>query len=123
MSGRKLTTVLLLLIALVPISAGGGVINTMLNSVLTKAVMAEEVGATLGLSTAVESGTRAIAPALGGVLLSQFGVWGPAFFCAILMVWVTALVWRRFVNGAALKLASDGMQSTEPAPATFDIES
>ncbi|MGL4650644.1 MAG: MFS transporter, partial [Caldilineaceae bacterium] len=38
-----------LLIVLVPISVGGGILNTLLSSVLTKVVEPEEVGGTLGL--------------------------------------------------------------------------
>jgi DHA1 family tetracycline resistance protein-like MFS transporter len=89
--------VLLLLIVLLPLSIGGGVMNTILSSVLTKAVPGEAVGGTLGLATAVESSTRVIAPALGGFLLGQFGVWGPALFSGLLMLWVSTFIWRRFV--------------------------
>jgi DHA1 family tetracycline resistance protein-like MFS transporter len=89
--------VLLLLIVLLPLSIGGGVMNTILSSVLTKAVPGEEVGGTLGLATSVESSTRVIAPALGGFLLAQFGAWGPALFSALMMLWVSTFIWRRFV--------------------------
>lgn len=89
--------VLFLLIILIPVAFGGGVLNTVLNSVLSKSVMPEEVGGTLGLGTSVESSTRVIAPALGGILLAQFGAWGPALFCTVLMIWVASFIWRRFI--------------------------
>jgi MFS family permease len=92
-------SVILLLIVLLPLSIGGGIMNTVLTSVLSKSVEVEEVGGTLGLAGSVESATRVIAPALGGYLLGQFGVWGPALFCGMLMIWVTTFIWRRlFVN-------------------------
>ncbi len=49
--------VILLLIVLLPLAIGGGVLNTILSTVLTKAVPGEEVGGTLGLASAVESST------------------------------------------------------------------
>ena len=88
--------VFLLLLVLLPLSFGTGTMNTVLSSVLTKSVLPEEVGGTLGLGTSVESATRVIAPALGGWLLSQFGAWGPALFSAGLMIWVSTFIWRRF---------------------------
>jgi hypothetical protein len=50
------------------------------------------------LAASVESATRVIAPALGGVLLASLGVWGPALFCAILMLWVTTFIMRRIAG-------------------------
>jgi DHA1 family tetracycline resistance protein-like MFS transporter len=90
-------SVIFLLIILLPVAFGGGVLNTVLNSVLSKSVMPEEVGGTLGLGASVESLTRVIAPALGGILLAQFGPWGPAIFCTVLMIWVASFIWRRFI--------------------------
>jgi DHA1 family tetracycline resistance protein-like MFS transporter len=90
--------VLTLLIVLIPLSLGGGILNTVLSSALTKVVEPEEVGGTLGLAASVESATRVIAPALGGVLLASLGVWGPALFCAILMFWVTTFIMRRIAG-------------------------
>lgn len=89
--------IVILLIVLIPISVGGGILNTVLSSVLTKSVQQEEVGGTLGLAASVESSTRVIAPALGGWLLGQFGPSGPALFCGMVMVWVTTFIWRRLV--------------------------
>lgn len=107
--------VVLLLIVLLPLSFGTGTMNTVLSSVLTKSVLPEEAGGTLGLGAAVESATRVIAPALGGWLLSQFGAWGPALFAAILMIWVSTFIWRRFFVNPDPPLAED---MALPAPAT-----
>ncbi|MBK8783269.1 MAG: hypothetical protein IPO22_16025 [Anaerolineales bacterium] len=59
---------------------------------MTKAVAPQEVGGILGLSTAVESSTRIIAPLLGGVLLQQIGTWAPGAFGAVVMVGVSIFV-------------------------------
>ena len=74
-------------------------LNTIINSALTKAVYPEEVGGTLGLSTSLESLTRVIAPSLGGLLLGRLGTWAPGILAAVLMGWVSTFIWRRmFVN-------------------------
>lgn len=86
-----------LLVVLAPLSFAGGVLNTVLNSALTKAVYPEEIGGTLGLSAAVESLTRVIAPSAGGFLLEALGTWAPGVFSAIVMAWVVTFVWRRLV--------------------------
>lgn len=84
-----------LLIIMAPLAFGGGVLNTVINSALSKAVYSEEIGGTLGISAALESLTRVIAPALGGVLLATARPWGPAIFTSLIMVWVTSFIWRR----------------------------
>ncbi len=91
--------VITLLIVLIPIAFGGGVLNTVINGALSKSVYPEEIGGTLGISASVESLTRVIAPALGGVLLMYFNAWGPAIFSGLIMIGVAAFIWRRlFVN-------------------------
>jgi len=100
--------VLTLLIVLIPLSVGGGILNTLLSSVLTKVVEPEEVGGTLGLATSVESLTRVLAPALGGALLTWWGVWGPALFAAIVMAWVTYFIMRRIAGEVPAAQAAQG---------------
>lgn len=86
-----------LLIVLAPLALGGGTLNTVINSALTKAVYPEEVGGTLGLSAAMESLTRVIAPTAGGYLLGALGAWAPGVFTTLIMVWVVSFVWRRLI--------------------------
>jgi DHA1 family tetracycline resistance protein-like MFS transporter len=85
----------LLLIVLAPLSAAAGVLNTVISSAITKAVVKEEAGGALGLSAATESLTRVIAPSLGGVLLQWVGTWAPGVFGALVMAGVTAFAWLR----------------------------
>lgn len=84
-----------LLVVLIPLSVGTGIMNTVINSALTKVVYPEEVGGTLGLSASLESFSRVIAPSLGGVLLGQVGAWAPGILSAILMGWLVSFVYRR----------------------------
>ena len=87
-----------LYIIMTPIALSGGLLNTLLSSTLTKAVAPQEIGGILGLSTAVESSTRIIAPLLGGVLLQQIGTWAPGAFGAVIMVGVSIFVFITIYN-------------------------
>jgi DHA1 family tetracycline resistance protein-like MFS transporter len=88
----------LLLIVLMPIALAAGILNTIINSLLSKSVYPEEVGGTLGLSSSIESLTRVAAPVAGGALLGQLGTWAPGIFGAILMALVIFLVWQRLIT-------------------------
>ncbi len=82
----------MLLVVLIPLALANGVLNTVLNSSLTKSVSDEEMGGILGLSTSLESLTRVVSPTLGGVLLAGLGSWAPGAFSALLMVWTVTYI-------------------------------
>ena len=86
-----------LLIILLPLAYAGGVLGTVINSALTKAVYPEEIGGTLGLAASIESSTRVVAPSLGGYLLGSLGTWAPGIFSAFVMAWVVSFAWRRLI--------------------------
>jgi DHA1 family tetracycline resistance protein-like MFS transporter len=87
-----------LLVVLLPLSLGGGTLNTVLNSAITKSVSREEIGGTLGISASLESVTRVIAPSAGGFLLGSLGAWAPGAVSAALMLWVVYFAYRRIVR-------------------------
>jgi DHA1 family tetracycline resistance protein-like MFS transporter len=89
----------LLLLALAPLALGGGVLNTVISSLITKSVHQDEVGGALGLSASLESLTRVLAPALGGLLIQSLGAWSLGVVAAALMAWLATFVWRRLVYG------------------------
>jgi DHA1 family tetracycline resistance protein-like MFS transporter len=95
-------TVLVLLIVLIPLAFAGGVMNTVVNSALTKVVEPEEIGGTLGLSAALESATRVIAPTSGGILLDLLGAWAPGIVGALVTGWLTIFTWRRVYRQSPL---------------------
>ncbi len=101
-------SLLALLIVLIPTSYAGGVLSTVLNSTLTKAVYPEEIGGVLGLAASVDSLTRVIAPSAGGFLLQALGAWAPGIFGALVMAWVASFVWRRIVVNPDPPLPSRG---------------
>jgi DHA1 family tetracycline resistance protein-like MFS transporter len=103
-----------LLLVLIPIALAGGVLNTVLNSALTKSATAEEVGGILGLSASLESLTRALAPFAGGVLLDSVGGWAPGIISALIMAGTTWFILQWLTRQPDWELAA-GL-GVEPAP-------
>jgi DHA1 family tetracycline resistance protein-like MFS transporter len=89
--------VLLLLVVLAPLAFASGVLNTVINSSITKSIYPEEVGGALGVAASIESLTRVIGPAAGGLLLGTLGAWAPGVVGAVIMAWVVIYVWRRLI--------------------------
>ncbi|MFT3892550.1 MAG: MFS transporter [Anaerolineales bacterium] len=106
-----------LLVVLTPTSLSGGLLNTLLSSTLTKAVAPQEIGGILGLSAAVESSTRIIAPILGGALLEQVGTWSPGTFGAVVMIGVTVYVFAKIYNHPVVVQMRE--QKSAPVPAAI----
>lgn len=84
-----------LLIIMLPLALSGGVLGTVIQSAITKAVQPQEIGGILGISGALESLTRVIAPIVGGYLLGNLGTWAPGIFSAVLMTWAVWFAYRR----------------------------
>ncbi len=84
----------LLLVILAPLALASGLLNTLLNSLLTKQVQTEEFGGILGLSSSIESLTRVIAPSAAGYLLGSLGAWAPGAVAALIMGWTVVYIRR-----------------------------
>ena len=65
----------LLLVVLLPLALSGGILNTVLNSLLSKSVDPQDVGGAMGLATSAESLTWVIAPIIGGFFIDYLGGW------------------------------------------------
>ncbi len=89
---------LFVLVILAPLAVAAGILNTLLNSTLSKAVYPEEVGGALGLSASLESLTRVISPAAGGFLLGSLGPWAPGLAGGLIMIWTVSYAWLRLVQ-------------------------
>lgn len=74
-----------LLIVQIPLSVAAGLFGATMNSALSQAVPAQEVGSVLGIGTSLESVTRALSPTLGGILLDRAGPWAPGAFGATVL--------------------------------------
>ncbi len=90
----------LMLVVLTFLPLSGGTLNTVTNSVLTKAVRSEDIGGVLGLSTSLDSLTRVLAPALGGFLLGNLGPWAIGASGAIIMGGLVFYTWRCLIADA-----------------------
>jgi DHA1 family tetracycline resistance protein-like MFS transporter len=109
--------ILLLLVVLAPLSFAAGVLNTVINSSITKSVYPEEVGGALGVAASVESLTRVIGPAAGGLLLGALGTWAPGVIGAVIMAWVVIYVWRRLIVNPDPPLPGRGEEEAAREPA------
>ena len=87
----------LLLVVILPLSLSGGVLNTVMQSRISKSVHRDEIGGILGISTSLEAFTRVIAPSIGGFLLGYFGRWAPGVLSAVLMAMAVVYAYRRII--------------------------
>ena len=87
--------VVVLLVVLIPLAFSTGVLNTVINSAITRSVPPHEVGGALGTAGALESLSRVVSPMAGGWLLGAIGAWAPGVLGAAIMAGVTVLAWRR----------------------------
>jgi DHA1 family tetracycline resistance protein-like MFS transporter len=104
-----------LLIVMIPIALSGGVLNTVINSAISKKVAPDEIGGMLGISASLESATRVISPSIGGYLLQQLGAWAPGIFSAILMSWAVSFAYRRIIKvNNTTQLSSPKRSTSKP---------
>ena len=95
-----------LLLDLIPIALAGGILNTVINSAISKSVTPVEVGGTLGLAASLESLTRVFSPTLGGLLLDTLGTWAPGVFSALILIWLATYVYRYIFRSAPVAAAA-----------------
>ena len=80
-----------LLVAMIPLSIGGGILRPSINSLITKGVEHQEVGGVLGVASSSTSAANAIAPLIGGLFFQLFGPRSP-FIVGGLVVALLAVV-------------------------------
>jgi len=96
-----------LLVAMVPASIGGGILQPSINSLITKRVEPYERGGTLGISAAFSSGANAVAPVFGGLLFALAGSSAPFW------VWAAIMAVLLFVAMRAIK--PDPVRQSNPS--------
>lgn len=87
----------ILLVVMIPMAFSTGVLNTVINSAITRVVSPQEIGGALGIAGSLESLSRVISPAVGGWLLGSVGLWAPGVVGALIMAWVVVFSWRRLI--------------------------
>jgi MFS family permease len=90
-----------LLVAMIPASIGGGILQPSINSLITKRIDPAEIGGTLGISAALLSAANAFAPLIGGSLFQAGG--------SSLPFWVWAVI-LAVLLGAAYTLIKPGRE-------------
>lgn len=83
-----------ILIAVIPASIGGGMLQPTINSSITKRIAMDEIGGMLGISAALLSGANAIAPLLWGVVFQALGPSWPFILGGILLLGLLLLATR-----------------------------
>lgn len=91
--------VIWMLVAMVPLSIGGGILRPSINSLITKRVERQEVGGMLGISTSFSSAANAIAPIVGGLMFQFFGPRSPFIAGGVLMAILLFIVARVITPG------------------------
>lgn len=104
-------TLAALIVVVTPLAISGGILNTVINSAISKVVGPDEVGGTLGLSAALESLSRIIAPIVGAWLLQDLGPWAPGLVSGLLLAWTTVFALRRITTPR-----SGGTRAETPDP-------
>ncbi len=87
-----------LLVAMIPISIGGGVLQPSINSMITQRVSPEEVGGTLGISAAFLSGSNAITPLVMGAIFEWMGSSAPFMIGSVILLILWMIAQRTIVK-------------------------
>jgi DHA1 family tetracycline resistance protein-like MFS transporter len=95
-----------ILLASIPASIGGGILQPSINSLITKRIEPQEVGGMLGISASLLSGANALAPLLGGAIFQWIGSSGPFLIGGVVLALLLL---------AALQMIKPGREETAPA--------
>lgn len=91
---------IVILVAMVPASIGGGMLQPAINSLITKRVSVAEIGGMLGISAALLSGANAVAPLIGGWAFEVLGPPAPFLLGGALLAALLALSLARIKPGS-----------------------
>jgi DHA1 family tetracycline resistance protein-like MFS transporter len=98
-------SIAVLLAVMVPLAFTTGILNTVINSAITRSVHPQEIGGALGIASSLESLSRIVSPILGSALLGAVGAWAPGVAAALVMAWVVIFAWRRLIVSPDAPLA------------------
>ncbi len=95
-----------ILLAMVPASIGGGILQPSINSLITKRSSPQETGGMLGVSAALLSAANAFAPLAGGAIFQFWGASAPFILGGVML---GLLLWF------ALRTIQPGQEESQPA--------
>ncbi len=94
------------LVAMIPLSIGGGILQPAINSLITKRVDVLDIGGMLGISAAFLSAANALAPLIGGVLFQTLGPRSPFILGGILMAILLGIAMKMLTPGREESMAT-----------------
>lgn len=83
-----------LLVAMIPASIGGGILQPSINSLITKRVSAQQRGEMLGASAGLVSAANVIAPLVGFAMFQALGSSAPLWLWTAILVVLFLVAWR-----------------------------
>jgi len=95
-----------LMIAVVPASIGGGILQPAINSLITKRVKNDETGGILGISSSFVSAANALAPLLGGFIFQAWGASAPFVIGGVLSGIMLVVAMQRVKPGKEEKMVA-----------------
>jgi DHA1 family tetracycline resistance protein-like MFS transporter len=104
-----------IMLSLFPLSLASGLLNTLINSEITKQVEQSELGGTLGLSAAIGSLTRVLAPMSSGYFIDKYGVSSPGVIGCGIMTLMTAFIYHNRLHLVSSKVTNTTQESSQPA--------
>ncbi len=84
-----------LLVAMIPLSVGGGILRPSINSLITKGVEHQDVGGVLGVAASSTSAANAIAPLIGGLFFQLFGPRSPFIVGGVVVALLAVVTLQR----------------------------
>jgi DHA1 family tetracycline resistance protein-like MFS transporter len=111
-----------LVVVMIPLAFSSGVLNTVINSAITRSVLPQEIGGALGTAGALESFSRIVSPIAGGWMLGNMGPWAPGIAGAIIMTGVSVFARQRLFVNPDPPLAPDQLRPSGEAPTSYARE-
>jgi DHA1 family tetracycline resistance protein-like MFS transporter len=89
------SSVWMLLIVLAPLGVSVAVENTVVSSLISKSVSADEIGGAFGLAGGLQSFGSILAPIIGGLLIQQVGTWAPGLLAGLIVAGLIPYAYTR----------------------------
>jgi MFS family permease len=101
-----------ILVAMIPASIGGGLLQPSINSLITKRVSLLEIGGMLGISAALLSAANAIAPLIGGAIFQAIGPAAPFLIGGLALAILMLVAQRTLKPGVEEQMPAGLARST-----------
>jgi DHA1 family tetracycline resistance protein-like MFS transporter len=93
-----------IMVAMIPASIGGGILSPAINSLITRRVSGQDIGGTLGVSSALVSLANAATPLIGGAIFQFIGSTAPFLIGGLVLAGLMGVAIQKITPGAEEKL-------------------